>query len=147
MDYKNGKIYSIRSPQTDQIYIGSTCSPLSKRLNQHKTNYKRYLNEKHYFVSSFDIIKFDDVYIELLEECPCENREQLRKREGELIRINNCVNKKIEGRTKQEYQQEYRQQNKDKFNDKINCECGGYYTYLHRARHLKTLKHQNFVSL
>ena len=28
----------------------------------------------------------ENVYIELLEECPCDNVEQLRKREGELIR-------------------------------------------------------------
>ena len=40
MDYKNGKIYTIRSFQTDKYYIGSTCTMLSKRFSNHKSNYK-----------------------------------------------------------------------------------------------------------
>jgi hypothetical protein len=30
---------------------------------------------------------WDNWYIELYEVCPCENREQLCKREGEIIRL------------------------------------------------------------
>jgi hypothetical protein len=115
MDYKNGKIYTIRSHQTDQFYIGSTCSPLSKRLYEHKNSYKCYLNGKSYFITSFEIVKYDDVYIELLEEYPCENKMMLRKREGELIRDNTCVNKYIAGRN----QKEYKEQNKYKINEYI----------------------------
>lgn len=111
MDYKNGKIYTIRSHQTDQIYIGSTCSPLSKRLYQHKLDYQRYINGKFPYITSFDILQFEDAYIELLEECPCENKMILHKREGELIRGgNNCVNKYIAGRT----QKDWFEENKDK---------------------------------
>jgi len=33
---KTGHIYSIRSHQTDLIYIGSTFQALNKRLHQHK---------------------------------------------------------------------------------------------------------------
>jgi len=130
MDYKNGKIYSIRSYQTDKIYIGSTTQPLSKRLYHHKTHYKKYLNGKSPFITSYDILQYEDAYIELLEEYPCENREQLCKREGELIRGGNCVNKRIEARTKQEYYEqnkdkllqqgkEYQEQNKDKIKEYI----------------------------
>ena len=117
MDYKNGKIYAIRSHQTDQIYIGSTCSPLSKRLYQHKANYKGYLNKKYHYASSHEITQYDDAYIELLEECPCENKIQLYKKEGELIRENNCVNKHIAGRTIKENKREYYEQNKDKIKE------------------------------
>jgi hypothetical protein len=31
--YQHGKIYTIRSFQTDKFYIGSTTQPLSKRLS------------------------------------------------------------------------------------------------------------------
>ena len=30
--------------------------------------------------------------------------------------------------------------------EKLNCECGGIYTYDHRARHFKSQKHVNFIS-
>jgi predicted GIY-YIG superfamily endonuclease len=46
MDYKNGKIYAIRSHQTDEIYIGSTTQSLSKRFSNHKSKYKLYLEKK-----------------------------------------------------------------------------------------------------
>ena len=50
-------------------------------------------------------------YIELYEEYPCENIEQLRKREGEIIReLKPTLNKRIEDRTAKEY----REDNKDK---------------------------------
>ena len=109
--YNNGKIYSIRSHQTDDVYIGSTCMLLSKRLYQHKINYKCWLvKTQPYECSSFKLAKFDDCYIELVEDYPCENKQQLNRREGELIRATQCVNKFIAGRTLKEYCEE----NKDK---------------------------------
>jgi len=89
--YVNGKIYCLRSHQTDDIYIGSTIQPLYKRLHQHK-------KEKLHILSNYD-----DMYIELIEEYPCKNKMELFRKEGEHIRANDCVNKKIEGRTKSEY--------------------------------------------
>ena len=92
--YQNGKIYTIRSYQTDKFYIGSTCNMLSKRFNDHKKNYNKYKSGNYYFTSSYDIIKFDDAYIELLENFSCNDRNELNKREGELIRLHkeNIVN-------------------------------------------------------
>ena len=50
------------------------------------------------FNSSKKVIEEGRAYIELLEDFPCERKEQLRKREGELIRATaNCVN--IQGKT------------------------------------------------
>ena len=46
-------------------------------------------------------------YIELLEEFPCENSNQLEKREGELTReLKASLNKTIAGRTMEEYKAE-----------------------------------------
>ena len=103
MDYQNGKIYTIRSHLTDEIYIGSTTQPLTKRLSKHKSDYKIWKNGKRNYVTSFKIIDFGDAYIELLEECPCDSKMLLEKREGELIRSTACVNRCIAGRTKKEY--------------------------------------------
>jgi len=103
--YNTAMIYSIRSNATDKYYIGSTTQILCKRFGDHKKKYKLYLDEKHHFVTSFKILELGDAYIELLEEINCENKNQLERREGELIREhkNNCVNRCIAGRTKKEY--------------------------------------------
>jgi hypothetical protein len=41
--------------------------------------------------------------IELVENCPCNSKEELLQREGYYIRNNNCVNKFIPDRTRKEY--------------------------------------------
>ena len=76
-DYSKGKIYAIKSYQCDDIYIGSTVNKLSDRLSYHKTHYKSFLNDAHNYMTSFEILQFDDAFIELIEEYPCENRNQL----------------------------------------------------------------------
>lgn len=110
--YHNGTIYTIRSFKCDKYYIGSTCSPLHKRLYQHKLNFRQWQDGKFQYISSFELIQHNDAYIELLEYFKCETRAELSKREGELIRLHkdDVVNKKIEGRTKGQYYDD----NKDK---------------------------------
>jgi len=102
-NYQNGKIYSLRSHQTDDIYIGSTTQSLAVRKAGHRDNYKKHLNGKYPFTTSFNIIKFDDCYIELMENYQCNSRNELERREGQLIREMDCVNKNIAGRTPKEY--------------------------------------------
>ena len=103
--FNKSMIYTIRSPHTDQYYIGSTTQILCKRFVDHKAHYKVYLKSGKKFTTSFKIIELGDAYIELLEEVNCENRPQLQRTEGELIRAHkeNCVNMVIPGRTKHEY--------------------------------------------
>lgn len=120
--YHRGKIYSIRSYQSPDIYIGSTIQPLYKRLSGHKKNYKRWKNGKYRYTTSFEIVKYSDCYIELVEDYKCENITELNRREGQIIReTENCINKKIAGRTQKEYDDEhkiekkqYRENNKEK---------------------------------
>ena len=100
-DYSKGKIYIIRSPNTPSVYIGSTISQLHKRLSQHKQPSNK--------LTSKNIIDSGDAYIELLEDCPCENRNQLHKREGQLMRATEgCINRYVAGRTTKEKQAEDR---------------------------------------
>ena len=72
------------------------------------------------FYSKVDEIGIEH-YIELIEDCPCETLEQLRKREGHYIRKMGTLNCLIAGRTGKEWEQdnkdkrkEYREINKDK---------------------------------
>ena len=116
-DFKNSKIYKLWCHETDEIYIGSTTQILSQRLSGHKTPSNK-CNSKILFAKS------NNVKIELLQSYPCENKDQLNKKEGEYIRKLNCINKKIEGRTekewnednpeyKPEYNKEYYKKNKE----------------------------------
>lgn len=101
-DYSQGRIYAIRAPGTNDVYIGSTVMPLCKRMRNHRTDYKRWFEGKHPYTTSFAILDLQGAYIELIEEFPCQTKEQLNKREGEIIRETECVNKVIPGRTREE---------------------------------------------
>jgi len=109
MPLQNGKIYKITSNSTDKIYIGSTCLPLERRLAIHKSGYKVFLNGKRRNVSSFEIVKYEDCNIILIEEIQYETNNQLLDRERFYIETNNnCVNLYIPNRTKKEYYQAYK---------------------------------------
>jgi len=110
-NYQNGKIYSIRSHLTDDVYIGSTIETLSNRMAGHKKYYKKWLITKKRYTTSFEIINKDpeNCYIELVELYPCNSKIELHRREGEIIRTTNCVNKNIAGRTQKEWFEENKQ--------------------------------------
>lgn len=111
IDYNNGKIYTIRTHvEPDLIYVGSTCSPLHKRFYEHRKDYKVWIEGKGAYTSSFKVINHYDAYIELHELFPCNSKSELVKREGEVIRSIECVNKVVPGRSKAEWVV----QNKDK---------------------------------
>ncbi len=157
-DYQNGKIYSIRSYQTDLIYIGSTTQPLSKRLSKHRQDFNSWENNKFNYITSFEIIKFNDHYIELIENYSCNSKNELERREGQLIRETaNAVNKRIAGLTRvetcklyydtnKEHISEYKKQWYEKNKEKCDCECGGKYTYCNKSTHIKTNKHQKYIN-
>jgi len=114
--YQNGKIYCIWSYETDEIYIGSTCRTLKRRLQSHKSSYRGFLKKtKHsHYTSSYEILKYDNVEIGIIEEYPCNNKEELYRREGELQQQIKCVNKLTAGfpQTK-DYNKKYYEKNRD----------------------------------
>ena len=80
-DFSKGKIYCIRNAINNDIYIGSTCQSLSQRMAQHRkdVNFKQGMK----LHKSMKELGRENFYIELLEECPCENFLQLtRARRG-----------------------------------------------------------------
>lgn len=147
MTYNNAKIYKLWCYETDDVYVGSTTQKLSNRLYQHKS--KLNCSSKILFEKS------DNVKIELIEEFPCENKNQLKQREGHFIREINCVNKRIAGRTIKEYyqdnyeqireqQKQYKKQIREQQCKKYECHCCGKYTHVNKLKHLKTQKHLNW---
>ena len=148
--YSEGKIYKLTSSQTDKVYIGSTIKSLNARFSDHKCDYKRWLKSQMHNISSYDLLQFADVKIELIKEFPCETKKELEKEEGKLILENNSVNKHVAGRTKTESNKIYRHKNKEKIyekgKEKFPCECGGKYIYGNKSRHFKSKKHLKFVN-
>ena len=136
------KIYSIKSKSNPDLqYIGSTKQSLKERLRKHKCDYKSYLNGKFNFITSFDIIKYDDYYIELYCETGTDDRSDAHWLEGQVIRAESCINKYVPGRTDKEYKDKIKEYQKQKF----TCECGSITTINNRSRHFKTKKHKNFI--
>jgi len=114
--YPIGRVYSIRSPNTDEIYIGSTFNPLYKRFSGHKGSYKHYLKGGNVGkIASFKILEAGESYIELIEQYENITKNELLKYEGEYIRSNKeSINRNIAGRTDKEWRKEWRYKNDDK---------------------------------
>ena len=113
VNYKNGKIYKLWSPEGDMIYIGSTCLSLVRRKATHKG--------KPSATSKLLFDTYTDIRIELIEEHPCDNKEQLNRKEGEYIRMLDCVNKVVAGRTYNEWREDYKEhisEQKKEYNQK-----------------------------
>jgi len=76
-DYKQGKIYTIRCKTDDTlIYVGSTIEPLCRRMSKHK--YDSLNKPTIFFYQHID--DWDNRYIELFENFPCNSKEELNKR-------------------------------------------------------------------
>jgi hypothetical protein len=176
-DYSKGKIYKIVDNTTGNIYIGSTTKELNERLSGHYYDYKKCLAGKETgYVTSFEILKNGDYYIELIEDCPSHNRSELEERERYYIENNKCVNKTIPGRTDREYcearrdikraydkeyydakretllnnAKQYYELNKDKIRKTkyslCYCPCGYQFTRSNYRRHIKSKHHFAYLN-
>ena len=102
-DYNKGKIYTIRCITDDtMIYVGSTIQPLYKRLYQHKVFC---IKEKYKHLVVYKAINndWDNWKIELHLLYPCSCKEELERKEGEIIREIGTLNMNIAGRNKNEW--------------------------------------------
>jgi len=89
-----GFIYKLYCLTSGLAYYGSTINPVEIRLIGHKYNPT---------TSSDLIIKNNNYKIEVLEEFDFNNKTELLNREKFYILNNDCVNKNIPLRTKQEW--------------------------------------------
>ena len=124
-DFSKGKIYKITNDYNDDVYVGSTCNTLVRRFIAHKDDYKRDKNKHRPLYKLMNEIGFDRFRIELLEDYPCDDKYQLRQREGYYIRLIGTYNSSIAGRHFKEWEEENKekraQQNKEKYEkNKVN---------------------------
>jgi hypothetical protein len=112
--YINGKIYALVSESAGLTYYGSTIQRLSQRKGEHIRDYKKHFFNNAYKCSSFDVLKYQDAKIILIEEFPCTSRLELEQREGHWQKNNPCINIYMAGRNTKEYRktEEYRQERK-----------------------------------
>ena len=111
--YQNGKIYKIVNVGYNKCYIGSTCEELSQRMARHRHSYNTYLKSNKNLERShllFDEFGIENCLIILVEQYPCNSREELLRKEGEHIKNTECVNKYVAGRTVAEYESENKEQ-------------------------------------
>ena len=165
VNYGNGKIYKVVCSESGKVYIGSTTVTLSRRMTQHRAPSNNSMTKD-----------FIDGKIFLIEDFPCGRKEQLESRERFHIESMECVNKCIPTRTRKEYNEnnkeqirqklkeyqeknkeqirqqrkQYREKNKEaikqKKGEKFDCDCGGKYSHCAKLRHIKTNKHQAYLS-
>ena len=66
--------------------------------------------------------------------------------EVENIRINKTANRQeYDKKYNQKYYTEHKDYWKTLYETKIDCDCGSKYDLTHKARHLKSKKHQTYV--
>ena len=147
-----GLIYKLSSVHEAQPYVGKTMGTLNDRFRRHKSDYKRWLNGKYNYVTSFELIKHNDCIMIVLEiDVP---KNMLASREGYWHSQFDCVNKCVPNRSLKEWYEDnrdeilekknqYRQNNKEMLMQKVTCECGCVVRQADIARHRKSTKHKS----
>ena len=113
--YQKGKIYKLVDNTNGNIYIGSTIQSLTKRKSQHKA----IGNNK---CMSKLIIANGDYDIILIENYPCDSKDELLKRERYYIDNTDCINKTLPGRTGAEWYQDNKERLLDKAKNKVKTD-------------------------
>lgn len=120
VNYQNGKIYRLISASGKQ-YIGSTTVLLTKRKYDHKKKYELYKGG-HITNKCSSVLLFEEgeVDIVLIENFPCDSKEELEKRERYWVdNISGvCVNRNkprlLEGERNQRMRQYYQDHREEK---------------------------------
>ncbi|CAN0070068.1 unnamed protein product, partial [Heterosigma akashiwo] len=118
VNYSNSKIYKIVcvDKNINEMYIGSTTGALSQRYRVHKSKSKHHPSRMVYqFINQNG--GFDNFEIILIEAYPCNNVDELRKREEFYRRnYNSRLNSYVCYQTYQErliHMMNYREKNKE----------------------------------
>lgn len=179
VDYNNGKVYKLTSAHTDKIYVGGTAQYyLTSRLSQHRYAYEQWTKRgkpRSGNCTSYEMFEYGNVDIELLEQCKCEGKHELKRKEQEWIEKlkDQCVNNRVtigrepERRRKwksqydsvhgKEYKRKHREdlrvkqrayfeKNKEKWTTKVLCLCGDTVSRAHIRRHERTERHRSKLS-
>ena len=110
VNYQLGKVYEIVCLTTGKRYVGSTTLKyLSYRLAEHKSRLKKGNKD----TVCVEVLENSNYKIVLLENYPCNSRDELEAKEYEWINKLECVNKR-RGKRGEDYYKEYREAHKEK---------------------------------
>ena len=91
----------------------------------------------------------EELGAELNKQVPSRSLEEWKQDNKETILEKNKEYYENNKKTITEYKKEWYKDNKEtileKKNQKFNCDCGGKYTYINKAKHLKSKKHQTYL--
>ena len=116
--YKIYKIIADANDGTDRFlcYIGSTKKSISQRLAGHEYDYRYHFSTNNKYITSVEIMSRPWYEISCLEDLGSVTRKQATILEGKYIKLYQqdedyiVVNRKVEGRTQQQYYQQYLQE-------------------------------------
>jgi hypothetical protein len=117
--YQRGKVYEIvvlHEEYKDDLYVGSTISMLSQRLGQHKIESEKeeQIKKLHVLMWSLGMRYFKIV---LIEDWPCDNKQELLKREQYHINLRKPTLNMMNAHTTQDERKAqkkiYREENKE----------------------------------
>lgn len=165
IDYQKSLIYKIQHiEKLELLYIGSTTNFI-KRKAQHKENCM-HSNYKKYNYPIYKMIRdnegWDYFKMTIIKEFPCNSKTELLIEEDKLmLELKSNMNKLKAYLSEDEkkeyfrkYSENYRNNNKEIVKEKkkerskikFNCECGSNVCIDHKSRHIKSIKHQNFLN-
>jgi|SRR5277367_421010 len=128
VNYQTSKLYTITSESTNFVYVGMTTKVLSNRLGQHKVDYKLYKKGTRNFSPCYEIMKFHVVRITLLENYPCNSKDELISRQMYWItKTPYCINLHFDAAINN--------------SPIIKCICGKQYYESNKKRHLRSFDH------
>lgn len=116
-DYSNAVIYIIYNIHTKVIiYVGSTKN-LKNRINTHHSHCKKHCNNKTLYKTINN--NWEEWKIEKYEDYPCNNKKELTKKEGEIIKtLGSTLNIRIAGRDNREWHIDHRAIRLEKMNQR-----------------------------
>ena len=165
-----GKVYKIKSPNTDKVYIGSTFRTLQERFIEHtarcnKTTSKIIIDSREPYIELIEEIKvldkaelrfYENQYLELYRDIAVNEKSSFGRKIPHSIRCKIYREKNLEVCKEKarvnanKYYHKHKEQIKEKsrrtIRETIECPCGGQYTIHHKSEHFKTLKHLKYIA-
>lgn len=81
VNYSQGKIYKIVHNSSDNLYIGSTCEKLSRRMSNHRCDSNKPTNNMKIYKFIHENGGWINFRIILIQLWPCNSVDELRQRE------------------------------------------------------------------
>ena len=80
INYQEGKIYKIYNAINDDIYLGSTTQKLCEIMRDHRYCIHSKTKKDRPLYQAFGDHGVENFFIELIEKCPCNDKDEFRKK-------------------------------------------------------------------